>query len=342
MKIKCDVIRDLLPLYVDDVLSEESRKLVEEHLQECEDCREYCKDLKETGEDPVRTEFAGEMAPLKKIRRREIFNRVALIAVILAFVGAAIALLGHMGISDSWMVEDHADYTVPEGYELEGKYYDDTMWVYVRETDKTREKLKITCEDHAGVGWMKEEEISVGNGWKGWLYRWDVDHSDSNALSGILDYDGDYLLVEYSCQVLDKENYYDSCSKDQEKELTAFLRTFHHKDPPPTEGNFFQRLWENLGLIGIMAIGFGLLILVGMPIAAVIGSMMKGRGEEKETGPVSSAALHEAVNRERKAKGESEIPAINNVGSVSTNNLARRDKSWSSVPDFFIKMIRRK
>ena len=39
MKIKCEVINDLLPLYVDDVLSKESRELVEEHICECGNCK---------------------------------------------------------------------------------------------------------------------------------------------------------------------------------------------------------------------------------------------------------------------------------------------------------------
>ena len=38
MKMNCDVIRDLLPLYADEVCSEASKALVEEHLQSCESC----------------------------------------------------------------------------------------------------------------------------------------------------------------------------------------------------------------------------------------------------------------------------------------------------------------
>lgn len=36
---QCPLIEDLLPLYVDDAVSPESRTLVEEHLQTCADCR---------------------------------------------------------------------------------------------------------------------------------------------------------------------------------------------------------------------------------------------------------------------------------------------------------------
>ncbi len=39
MKTSCKIIGDLLPLYHDEVCSAESRKLVGEHLQECEACK---------------------------------------------------------------------------------------------------------------------------------------------------------------------------------------------------------------------------------------------------------------------------------------------------------------
>ena len=48
MKTQCEVVRDLLPLYTDEVCSETSRELVEEHLQECPDCRNLLDQLRET------------------------------------------------------------------------------------------------------------------------------------------------------------------------------------------------------------------------------------------------------------------------------------------------------
>ena len=46
MNKTCDVIRDLLPLYADDACSEESRRLVDEHLAECPDCSGMLKRLR--------------------------------------------------------------------------------------------------------------------------------------------------------------------------------------------------------------------------------------------------------------------------------------------------------
>ena len=34
-KIPCEIIRDLLPLYQDDICSEKSRNAIEEHIKEC-------------------------------------------------------------------------------------------------------------------------------------------------------------------------------------------------------------------------------------------------------------------------------------------------------------------
>ena len=39
MKYSCKIIEDLLPIYIDNVCSEESRQLVEEHLSQCSKCR---------------------------------------------------------------------------------------------------------------------------------------------------------------------------------------------------------------------------------------------------------------------------------------------------------------
>lgn len=43
---KCNIIRDLLPLYLDEVCTEESRELVEKHLERCEVCRRELNEMK--------------------------------------------------------------------------------------------------------------------------------------------------------------------------------------------------------------------------------------------------------------------------------------------------------
>ncbi|MGN0334409.1 MAG: zf-HC2 domain-containing protein [Lachnospiraceae bacterium] len=39
MRLNCKIIEDLLPLYLDNVCSDQSRQMVEVHLKECEECK---------------------------------------------------------------------------------------------------------------------------------------------------------------------------------------------------------------------------------------------------------------------------------------------------------------
>lgn len=55
----------------------------------------------------------------------------------------------------------------------------------------------------------------------------------------------------------------------------------------------------------------------------------------------SSKDLHEELNAERKRQGMDEIPAINALRG-GTGTIARKDKSWGSVPGFFVKLFKKK
>ena len=86
MKYNCKIIEDLLPLYSDEVCSEESRKIVEEHLQECEECRALIDETREVSfargekEEPVKTDVVKK--GFKKIRRRWIASLIAVFMLI--------------------------------------------------------------------------------------------------------------------------------------------------------------------------------------------------------------------------------------------------------------------
>ena len=63
MKTSCNIIEDLLPLYVDDVCSGDSRMLVDEHIAECPEC---CLKLKEMRDG---TDVKADIRPLKNVGR---------------------------------------------------------------------------------------------------------------------------------------------------------------------------------------------------------------------------------------------------------------------------------
>ena len=85
MKLCCNVTRDLLPLYHDGVCSDESRALVEAHLDECAECGAILKELR--GEIEVPHESPDDQAVLKKlgknVKRAWLRGAAAVLAVVL-------------------------------------------------------------------------------------------------------------------------------------------------------------------------------------------------------------------------------------------------------------------
>lgn len=64
--INCNVIKDVLPLYVDDVVSMETKEMVEDHLQHCESCQKEAEQMKQELVLPIE-----KQAPLfKKIKKK--------------------------------------------------------------------------------------------------------------------------------------------------------------------------------------------------------------------------------------------------------------------------------
>ena len=45
--MKCNIARDLLPLYFDGLCSDETRKQLEEHIENCESCKLLKQNLEE-------------------------------------------------------------------------------------------------------------------------------------------------------------------------------------------------------------------------------------------------------------------------------------------------------
>ena len=52
MNYPCSVIQDLLPLYIDGVCSEESRKVIDEHLAGCAACRQLLAEMQASEQKP--------------------------------------------------------------------------------------------------------------------------------------------------------------------------------------------------------------------------------------------------------------------------------------------------
>lgn len=130
MKITCDIIEDLLPLYAEELASEDSRALVEEHLADCSSCRAALSTMKQA--TPPLPEDALPLANVQKtLKGRRWATAVLAAALVLAvalgvfsrltepiylpYVEDSITLSEEQSGGFSWSHADATGYTIERG-----------------------------------------------------------------------------------------------------------------------------------------------------------------------------------------------------------------------------------
>jgi tetratricopeptide (TPR) repeat protein len=141
MKLSCKIISDLLPLYVEDLASEDSRKAVEEHIATCSACRKNLEDMRKQ-EDSITIEDI----PLKKVKatlQKQRLKAIALTAVlVLALAVSIIAFLTtpeYLPYSDNMFTfSENEDGTIIvtvnkaiSGYDVDEYFDPDNTSVYI-------------------------------------------------------------------------------------------------------------------------------------------------------------------------------------------------------------------
>lgn len=106
MKISCDIIRDVLPLYAEDMVSEATKEMVDDHLCECDECTKELGALKKQAV-PVEVDTNSLKRIGDSIRRRRILAVMAVFLFIATvLIGGALMLDATIYLSASEAVED--------------------------------------------------------------------------------------------------------------------------------------------------------------------------------------------------------------------------------------------
>lgn len=93
MKNMCNVVKDLLPLYEETMVSEDTRTFVDEHLETCEDCQNSLAEIK----SEIAVDENTEIVPLKNVKKAMNRKRTKIIflSVLIPFV-VIIVVLGYL------------------------------------------------------------------------------------------------------------------------------------------------------------------------------------------------------------------------------------------------------
>lgn len=137
MKITCSMAEDLLPLYVEDSCSADSRKALEAHIKDCPNCRDVYTRMT-APEVP-----AEEAAPLvdcgKKIKKRRTLKHIFL-AILIPVATIALSIL-ILTLADMYF------YNTPVEYELTTNSEDVSEYVFRTNS----EQLTVTTDQPGEV-----------------------------------------------------------------------------------------------------------------------------------------------------------------------------------------------
>ena len=90
-EITCGIIRDLLPLYIDGLTSEETNKLIEEHLASCPECRAAYEAMR--GGENTRADVPEEKEEIDFLKKNKKKNKMIVLFSILGALALAAAIL---------------------------------------------------------------------------------------------------------------------------------------------------------------------------------------------------------------------------------------------------------
>lgn len=175
-RIHCEIIRDLLPGYVEELTSEYTDKAVKMHLDTCEDCREIyknmIKDLRPPKEERI-PEPARLVTFFKKSRSRAFLKGALIALVICLFIGGLaeayqyarepVTVPAEAVTSECYQMKDGSicvvvkvdeDYPVTRGWSWDSQM---PMTMHAG-TDQVRSGWLYWLEDHIGLGGGSENE----------------------------------------------------------------------------------------------------------------------------------------------------------------------------------------
>lgn len=95
--MNCNIIRDLLPSYLDDICSEETKAVVEDHLQTCTSCQEFVTKMVQADEITKKELLPDELAvatePFKEIKRKKRLHMgIAIVVTIMVMLISGVVI----------------------------------------------------------------------------------------------------------------------------------------------------------------------------------------------------------------------------------------------------------
>ena len=123
MKRECNIVRDLLPLYIENMASPESAQFVEAHLSKCPECNAFYFEMIDKGEENIDDlDVKNKILPLqivkKKLIKRIVISMISVILSVAVLISAGVGVYEYV---DKQNKTAEIDYGESELYSLEDR-----------------------------------------------------------------------------------------------------------------------------------------------------------------------------------------------------------------------------
>lgn len=108
-RIPCEVIKDLLPSYIDELTSDVTNREIEAHIEECEECKSVLEEMKSPAMEATEKEVK-ELDFLKKTKKKQRRNIVICAAVVWAITVLAFCIRIYFG--GQYVNTDYLEYNL--------------------------------------------------------------------------------------------------------------------------------------------------------------------------------------------------------------------------------------
>lgn len=150
MNNKCDIIKDLLPLYAENMCSNDSRQMVAEHIAECASCRN---ELNKINTD-VAIQADSDISMFKRIKKRARIEKtvISIVSIIMIFT---VLWFVQFFLINTDCAMDYEKYNIAENVSVEVD--DDGMvWLCVKEKAATYDYFLPNIIDANGISLGEE------------------------------------------------------------------------------------------------------------------------------------------------------------------------------------------
>jgi len=99
--MNCNIIKDLIPSYIDQICSEETAIVIEEHIEQCQKCKEMMQRMQQPSVKTIETNVVAATEPFKRINKKRRFQVIT--GIVMTFI---LTIIGSLVVQNVGVVND--------------------------------------------------------------------------------------------------------------------------------------------------------------------------------------------------------------------------------------------